>query len=484
VMGVPAHDQRDFEFAKRFDIPIKVVIQPVGAYGDTPLRSEEMEEAFCEPGRMTNSDAFDKMPSEDGKRWVTMKLMEKELGRRKVNYRIRDWLISRQRYWGTPIPMIHCERCGIVPVPEKDLPVLLPKDGVDFLPKGRSPLASVRSFIEVKCPSCGGVAERDSDTMDTFVDSSWYHLRFSDPKNKVEIFSKPSSKTWLPIDQYIGGIEHAAGHLIYFRFFTKFLHDLGWIPYDEPCINLFNHGMVMDKNGDVMSKSKGNAVAVGPFVEEWGADTGRITMLFLGPPGSDSRWSEEGIVGSNRFLNRIYRLVMENLGNINVESRNEDESNHPILRKLNKTIKKVTEDIDNFGHNTAIAALMEFLNELVKVEPSSPVFWSCMEGYIRLLAPFAPHMAEELWSQLGKEESVLRASWPLYKEEMLLENEISIVVQVNGKIRAKLLIPSNLEEKMIREVALEHENVKRFTEGKSIKKVIVVPEKLVNVVVE
>ena len=483
VMGVPAHDQRDFEFAKRYGIPIKVVIQPVGER----LVPEEMEEAYVEPGVMTNSNPFNDLPSEEGKRWVTMKLMENGLGRRKVNYRIRDWLISRQRYWGTPIPMIHCEQCGILPVAEQNLPVLLPKEGVDFRPKGRSPLSSVPSFMEVTCPSCQGRAERDPDTMDTFVDSSWYHLRYADPKNEKEIFSKPSVKTWLPIDQYIGGVEHAAGHLIYFRFFTKVLYDLGWIPYDEPCLRLFNHGMVMDKYGDVMSKSRGNAFPVGPFVEEWGADTGRITMLFIGPPGSDSRWSEEGVIGSSRFLNRIYRLVIESLEKIPQKKKRENPpkgKDRNLLRKLNKTIKKVTEDIDNFGHNTAIAALMEFLNELVKVDPSVPVFRESLEVFSRLLAPFAPHLAEELWHLLGEEISVFRAPWPEYDEEMLKEKEIPIVVQVNGKLRAKLLLPSELEEEKVKEAALSHKNIKRYTKGKSIKRVVVVPEKLVNVVVE
>jgi leucyl-tRNA synthetase len=479
VMGVPAHDQRDFEFAKQYGIPIKVVIQPVGER----LDPEEMEEAYVEPGVMTNSDTFNDVPSEEGKSSVTKKLIENDLGRSKVNYRIRDWLISRQRYWGTPIPMIHCEKCGIVPVPEKDLPVLLPKEEVDFLPKGRSPLTSVKSFMEVSCPSCKGKAERDPDTMDTFVDSSWYHLRYADPKNEKEIFSKPSVKTWLPIDQYIGGIEHAAGHLIYFRFVTKFLHEQGLIPYEEPCKRLFNHGMVMDKDGDVMSKSKGNAVPVGPFVEEWGADTGRITMLFIGPPGSDSRWSEEGVVGSSRFLNRIYRFFEENREKIK-DAVSPEGDDLDLFRKLNKTIKKVTEDIDNLGHNTAIAALMEFLNELTKGELSPSDFKKTMNVFIRLLAPFAPHLAEELWNQIGEKESVFRASWPEYEETMLKEDEIPIVVQVNGKLRAKLILPSELEEEKVKEAALGHENIKRYVEGKSIKKVIFVPEKLVNVVVE
>jgi leucyl-tRNA synthetase len=478
VMGVPAHDQRDFEFAKQYGIPIKVVIQPVGER----LNTEEMEEAYIEPGVMTNSDTFNDLPSEEGKRFVTMKLMEKDQGRRKVNYRIRDWLISRQRYWGTPIPMIHCEKCGILPVPEKDLPVLLPKEGVDFRPKGRSPLSSVSAFMEVSCPSCKGKAERDPDTMDTFVDSSWYHLRYADPKNEKEIFSKPSVKAWLPIDQYIGGIEHAAGHLIYFRFVTKFLHEQGLIPYAEPCKRLFNHGMVLDKDGGVMSKSKG-AVPVGPFVEEWGADTGRITMLFIGPPGSDSRWSEEGVVGSSRFLNRIYRFFEENREKVKDDVSPEGDD-LVLFRKLNKTIKKVTEDVDNLGHNTAIAALMEFLNELTKGELSPSVFRKTMNVFIRLLAPFAPHLAEELWKQIGEKESVFQASWPAYEETMLKENEIPIVVQVNGKLRAKLILPSDLEEEKVKEAALEHVNIKRHIEGKSIKRVVVVPEKLVNVVVE
>lgn len=484
VMGVPAHDQRDFEFSKSYGIPIKVVINPPGS----KLEEKEMEEAWVDPGVMANSGPFTGIPSQDGIERIIKYAEEKGLGRKKVNYRLRDWLISRQRYWGAPIPMIHCTRCGRVRVPYEDLPVLLPKEGVDFTPKGRAPLASVPDFIETTCPSCGKKAKRDPDTMDTFVDSSWYHLRYVDPRNDSEPFSKGPARVWLPIDQYIGGIEHACGHLIYFRFVTKFLHDIGMSPVDEPCLKLFNHGMVTDKDGAVMSKSKGNAVPVGPFVEEWGADTGRITILFIGPPGKDSAWSEEGVTGASRFLNRIYRLIEENLpqlkrGPFDKASFSLDETN--LYRRLSRTVKKVTEDVRGFGHNTAIAALMEYLNELGKFEKrETPLFRHSLEVFVKLLSPFAPHISEELWEKLGNPSTVFKSPWPEWDPEALKEELVTIVVQIDGKLRSRLLVPRDLSEKELREEAMRDEKVRRYTEGKTIHRVVYVPERLLNLVIE
>ncbi len=483
VMAVPAHDQRDFEFSKKYGIPVKIAIEPPGEH----LKAEEMEEAYVEPGVMVESGAFTGMPSEEGIEEVTNYATEKGLGRRKVNYRLRDWLISRQRYWGAPIPMVHCDTCGVVPVPYDQLPVLLPKEGVDFTPKGRSPLASVPYFIQTTCPRCKGKAWRDPDTMDTFVDSSWYHLRYADPHNKELPFAKEPAQEWLPIDQYIGGIEHACGHLIYFRFLTKFLYDVGISPVDEPCLVLFNHGMVTDKHGAVMSKSKGNAVPAGPFVKEWGADTGRITILFAGPPGKDSAWSEEGVTGANRFLNRVYRLITESLqwlrrGTFNPEDLSDRQTG--LYRKLQWTIKKVTEDLDDFGHNTAIAALMELLNDLYRSqETRHPLFAYSLEILVKLLAPFAPHLSEELWEMLGNEETVFRSGWPVLDPEGLKEEMTTIVVQVNGRLRSRLLLPAEASEEEVKEAALADEKARKHIEGKTVKKVIHVPKRLVNIVV-
>ena len=382
--------------------------------------------------------------------------------------------------------MVHCDSCGIVPVPYDELPVLLPKQGVDFTPKGSSPLASVQSFIETTCPVCKRKAKRDPDTMDTFVDSSWYHLRYADPHNEQAPFSREQAQSWLPIDQYIGGIEHACGHLIYFRFFTEFLYDMGISPVHEPCLNLFNHGMVTDKNGVVMSKSKGNAVPAGPFVKQWGADTGRITILFAGPPGKDSAWSLEGVTGASRFLNRVYRLVHENLAVLKREPLHREAlsgKEMDLYRKLNRTVKKVTEDIRELGHNTAIAALMEFLNELYRFEDTqNPLFARSIDTLVKLLAPFAPHLSEELWERLGNRGTVFRSGWPEWDPEGLKEELMTVVVQVNGRLRSRLLLPVHTSEEAVKDAALRDEKVKKHLEGRGVKKVVYVPRRLVNVV--
>ena len=473
VMGVPAHDQRDFEFAHKYGLPIKVVVNPK----DEKLSPENMQEAYEEYGIMVNSGPFTGLASQDGIKRITEYAEQKGIGGFKISYRLRDWLISRQRYWGAPIPMIHCERCGTVPVPEEDLPVLLPERNIDFTPKGKSPLAAVPEFISTECPVCGGKAKRDSDTIDTFVDSSWYQFRYADPHNDKAIISK--GKEWLPVDQYVGGIEHATGHLIYFRFITKVLYDEGIVPCAEPVLRLFNHGMIKDEKGQVMSSSRGNVVPVGSFVEKWGADTARVAILFLGPPGKDGIWSEEGVHGANRFLNRVYRLINENKDLIKEAT---DLKDSPLYRKLNITIKRVTYDLENFGFNTALAALMEFLNVLYKTEERGPIFGHSLYVLIKLLAPFAPHLSEELWHTIGNRESVFKSTFPAYDEEKAQEVLLPIVVQVNGKVRARFQVPEDTPDDEIKEQALSHSNIKKYVSDKKIERIIFVPRKLINIV--
>jgi leucyl-tRNA synthetase len=484
VMGVPAHDQRDFEFCRKYEIPVKVVIQPP----DGKLLAESMEEAYTEPGTMVNSDLFDGLISTEGIDKVNEHVVDKGLGRLKTNYKLRDWLISRQRYWGAPIPMIHCEKCGVVPVPESELPVLLPEGDIDFRPKGRSPLADSKEFVDVDCPECGEKAKRDADTMDTFVCSAWYFLRYMDAHNPDEPFSKVSAKEWLPVDKYIGGIEHACGHLIYFRFFTKFLHDIGWLDVDEPATELFNHGMVLDKEGQIMSKSLGNVVSPIDTIEKHGADTARIAMYFAAPSEREILWSDEGIVGSKRFLNRIYRFAEQAKGRELPEKINPDSLNATELRayrKLNQTIKKVEDDIGTLQLNTAIASMMELLNVMDSLDAGkSGLFALCVKKLAQILAPFTPHLAEEVWSIIGQKESVFKSEWPSYDKSALQEEEITFVVQVNGKLRASMSLPVNTPEKEAKSLAISDERVKKFLEGKNLIKSIFVENKLINLVVK
>lgn len=483
VMGVPGHDQRDFEFSKKYGIPIKVVIQS----SSFNLLPDKMKEAYVEPGTMVNSDIFNEVFSTEGIDKVNQYVVEKGLGRLKTNYKLRDWLISRQRYWGAPIPMIHCERCGIVPVNETDLPVLLPEGDIDYAPRGRSPLADSKEFMDVNCPKCGGKAKRDSDTMDTFVCSSWYFLRYTDPHNPDEPFSKVKASEWLPVDKYIGGIEHACGHLIYFRFFTMFLHDIGWLSVDEPVFELFNHGMVLDDEGKVMSKSTGNVVSPIDMIDKYGTDVSRITMYFAAPSEREILWSEEGITGATRFLNRIYnfaQLAQRNQINNNIKTDALTGSDLKVYKKLHQTIKKVQEDIKTLQLNTSIASMMELLNMMDDLDPSnSRILRICVETLAQILAPFVPHLSEEIWSILGHKESIFRSSWPEYDKKALEEEEITFVVQVNGKLRASIVIPVNTPEAECKERALSEEKVRKFIAGKTIVKEIFVPKKLINIVV-
>ncbi len=486
VMGVPAHDTRDFAFAKKYNIPIKVVIKPENA----DIDANTMDDAYTEEGIMINSDKYNGMKSSEFIKVISDEIEKNGYGRKTVKYRLRDWLISRQRYWGAPIPMIHCPKCGVVPVKEEDLPVLLPpSDKVDYTPKGKSPLSSVDEFVNTTCPKCGGPAKRDPDTMDTFVDSSWYQIRYTDPHNDKEIFNKNEANKWMPVDLYIGGKEHATGHLIYFRFITKVLHDAGLLDYDEPAVKLFNQGMIADEKGETMSKSKGNAVPVGPFVEENGADVARLTIMFIGPPEKDAMWTKQGITGIKRFLDRFMRAMDDYDKNVNKDVdpsslKNEDLE---LYKKTQQTIKGVTEDIENFGMNTAIAKMMELLNVYysLKDKVSQEVKNNTLFALNILISPFASHIAEEFYhTKMGYDESksIFDEKWVVYNKDYVLDDKITVVVQVNGKLRARMSVARGTDKKILEDMALKDEDVKKWIEGKEIKKIIVVPDKLVSIV--
>jgi len=484
VMAVPAHDQRDFEFAKKYNIPIKVVINPPGE----KLNSRKMDAAYVDPGVMTSSGPFDATDSVEGINKVAEYAREKGIGRPEVSFRLRDWLISRQRYWGTPIPIIHCKKCGMVSVPEKDLPVLLPDESkVDLIPRGRSPLETVEEYINVKCPKCGGDATRDADTMDTFVDSAWYHLRYVDNKNEEKIFDTKKAEEWMPIDMYIGGDEHATGHLLYFRFITMFLHDIGISPVEEPVVKLFNHGMVLDESGDVMSKSKGNSVSPRELMERIGIDAARVAMFFFAPPDREVLWSEKNVKGSTRFLERVYAegmTVAKNAGaDIQVSPDKLDGEELVIYKAIHRTIKQVTEDCEEMGYNTAIARMMEFMNLYANSRAKdSGVAHDSMALLTQLIAPFAPFLAEELWEAFGNKESVFCSTWPDYDADAVIEDAVTVIVQVNGKLRGKLEIPKDASKEEVIAKAKEIDVVKGYLTAEP-KKTIVVPNKLVNFVV-
>ena len=477
IMAVPAHDERDFDFAKTFGIAIRPVIRPADAVlGIDPTA------AFTDDGITENTGEFSGLPSVEARRKMNAYAEQKGFGKAAITYRIKDWGISRQRYWGTPIPMIHCPKCGVVPVPEKDLPVILPYD-VKFTGKGRSPLAEVASFMNVKCPQCGADGQRESDTMDTFVDSSWYFYRYCDPKNHAAPFDSAKVKKWFPIDQYIGGVTHAILHLIYSRFFTKVMRDLGMISNDEPAANLFTQGMVLGADGSAMSKSKGNVVDPEEMVGKYGADTCRLFVLFANAPEKDMPWIESSVGGPRKFVERIYRFVTRNLDR---DTAGDAAADKRALRKLHQTVQKVTDDFNNRWHfNTSIAALMELLNTLNDEDAnlSRAALDQILPTLVLLIGPFAPYLAEELWEQLGRTGPVFRQAWPAFDPALAKEDAADVVLQVNGKVRGRLSVPFGTPQAEIEKLALADPKVQPFIAGKQVVKIIVVPDKLVNIVV-
>jgi leucyl-tRNA synthetase len=522
IMAVPTHDQRDFEFAKKYDLGLRVVIKPQ----DSDLSEETMTEAFEEEGILVNSGPFNGQRNLDALDSIAEYLESKGMGHKTANFRLRDWNISRQRYWGAPIPMITCGKCGMVPVPEKDLPVLLPLD-LEMQPQGGSPLPFEPSFYEAACPTCGGKGKRDTDTMDTFVESSWYFDRYACPDYDEGPLDSKQVDYWMPVDQYIGGIEHAILHLLYSRFYTRVLRDFGYLKITEPFTNLFTQGMVcketqecpkhgyvfpdevkddrcihcdseiMTGNTVKMSKAKKNVVDPVKLVNRYGADTVRMFCLFASPPERDLEWSDQGVEGSFRFLNRVWRLLEENIKEISQAGVYAGEealsgSMNDLHRKTHQTIKKVTNDVeDRFHFNTAISAVMELVNEINKYlsrdEVKGELPWSvvreAVETMVLLLSPVVPHMTEEMWRMLGHEESLLEVSWPSYRTDALEVEKRLIVLQVNGKVRSRIEVPASLGDKEVEGAALKDERIQRFIGEKPVKRVIVVPNKLVNIVI-
>lgn len=480
IMAVPAHDERDFEFCAKYGIPIRPVIRPV----DGELAREgHLETAFTEDGVMENSGEWSGLPSAEGRLRMSEKAEREGFGKAAVTFRIKDWGISRQRYWGTPIPVIHCERCGVVPVPDEQLPVLLPLD-VNITGAGRSPLAEVPEFVNVSCPRCGGAARRETDTMDTFIDSSWYFYRYCDPRNDRLPFDPAKIDYWFPIDQYIGGVEHAILHLIYSRFFTKVMRDLGLVKNDEPATRLFTQGMVIAE-GAKMSKSKGNVVAADMLADKFGADTARLFILFAGPPEKEVDWRNEGAEGIYRTLGRIYRFATRNAGRAR-EGTGGGESDRKVLRKLHQAIRKITEDFESRWHfNTSIATIMELVNVMYAEEGklSGAALAEVLEKLALLLGPFAPYLAQEIWAELGHTGPVFRQPWPSYDPEMAKEDEAEIVVQVNGKLRSRFHAAFGTPKEDLECRALADEKIQPLVSGKQIVKVIVVPDRIVNIVV-
>ncbi|NLY70695.1 MAG: leucine--tRNA ligase, partial [Clostridiales bacterium] len=486
IMAVPAHDQRDFEFAVKYGIDIIPVVDP-----EVPeIDLYNLKEAFVAEGKMINSGQFNGMNNIEAIDKFIEYLEDNNLGKRTVNYKLRDWLISRQRYWGTPIPMIFCESCGWVPEKIENLPVLLPTD-IEFTGKGDSPLTTSKTFKDAICPKCGGKGTRETDTMDTFLDSSWYYLRYVDPDNDEEIWDKLKAEYWMPVDQYIGGVEHAILHLLYARFFNKFLYDIGYAPTQEPFTNLLTQGMVL-KDGSKMSKSKGNVVSPEDIIEKYGADTARLFILFASPPEKELEWSDAGVEGSFRFLNRVYRLVYELADLIkeapdSYEIKNDDDKELSYV--LNSTIKKATEDMSaRFNFNTAISSIMVLVNELYRYKSLENLNLGLLKHSIKclvlMLSPFTPHICEEMWEHLGNEQSLYFEKWPEYDEDELVRDEVEIVIQINGKVKERAHVASGLSKEEFLNKVMENERVKALLEGKDIIKTIPVPDKLVNIVVK
>jgi len=490
IMAVPAHDQRDFEFAKHHELPVRIVIDdPKNPLGPV----EDLKQAYEEEGALVNSGEFNSIPNEEAKKKIAEWMQGKHYGRLSIQWRLRDWLISRQRYWGTPIPMIYCPACGVVPVPYHQLPVELPKD-VKITGEGGSPLARVRTFVECACPKCGKPARRETDTMATFFDSSWYFLRFCSPRDNEEIFDKKDARYWMPVDQYIGGIEHAILHLLYARFFTKFFKDLGLIEVDEPFTRLLTQGMVL-KNNEVMSKSRGNTVDPDEVLSQYGADTLRLFILFAAPPEDQLEWNDSGLEGAWRFLNRVYQMVEKRFV-ISSEAakkfQSRDDTDRELERERNTAVKKVTQSFEEgYKFNTAISHLMVLANAIdkYKVEPNSLARQNflnqAIETLVLLLSPFAPHVCEEMWRQMmGKSDATIaRVPWPDFDEKALKTDTIMMAVQVNGRVRGQIQVTPDLSEVELRKICLANPSVAKYANDAAIKKFIVVPNKLVSIVV-
>jgi leucyl-tRNA synthetase len=481
-MAVPAHDERDFAFAEKFNLPIERVI--------TSKNDKNAELPYCEYGVLVNSGEFDGLTTEEAKEKIVAKLAEQNLGAAKVNYRLRDWLVSRQRYWGAPIPVIHCEHCGAVPVPEKDLPVELPYN-VEFAPDGKSPLAKCEEFINTPCPKCGKPAKREADTLDTFVCSSFYQMRYTDNKNTEIAFDRDIVNKMLPVDKYVGGPEHACMHLLYARFITKALRDMGYLDFDEPFKSLTHQGLILGPDGLKMSKSKGNTISPDAYIQEYGADVFRMYLMFGFAYTEGGAWSDDGIKSVARFIDRIERYL-----DIAREAIKKGENNKTTMDKaekelnfwLNNAIKGVTEDAEKLQFNTAIARMMEFINAFSKYLNEETINLDFLKNvskdFIKILAPFAPHFAEEQWNALTNEYSVFNVAWPSFDPNALVKDEVEIAIQVNGKIKTRINVPSDLDEEGIKAASLEDENIKAATEGKTIVKVIVIKGRLVNIVVK
>ncbi|MCM8757524.1 MAG: leucine--tRNA ligase [Candidatus Omnitrophica bacterium] len=469
IMAVPSHDQRDFLFAKEHNLQLKIVIQnPQNPVSDP----KELKEAYEGDGIQVNSAQFDGLSNQEAKEKIANWIEEKGMGKRASYWRLRDWLISRQRYWGTPIPIIYCDRCGIVSVPEKDLPVRLPSK-VSISGRGGSPLNYVKSFVQTKCPKCKGSARRETDTMATFFDSSWYFLRFCSPHYEKSPFNKKEVSFWMPVDQYIGGIEHAVLHLLYSRFFTKFLKDLGLVDFDEPFQRLLTQGMVL-KDGEVMSKSRGNIVDPDSIVKRYGADTLRLYILFAAPPQVEMDWSEKGIEGAFRFLNRLWRLL-------DYVGKNKNKLSKDLEKSMHRAIKEVTEDIESFKLNTAISHIMEFLNSIY--QNLNYDITKATETIVLLISVFCPHIASEMWQRLGFKKDLFKESWPRFDPFLLKEEKITYIIQINGKLRSKIEVDVNINEEQLKEIVLSDPKVKRWIQDRPLKRFIHVPRRLVNLVI-
>ncbi|MBU4305548.1 MAG: leucine--tRNA ligase [Candidatus Omnitrophica bacterium] len=488
IMAVPTHDQRDFLFAGEHRLPMRVVIQSPNTPNQLP---EKMTQAYEAGGILVNSAQFDGMDNEAAKEKIALWMEEEKIGQRKVFFRLRDWLISRQRYWGTPIPVIYCRQCGIVPVPEKDLPVTLP-DKIEISGTGGSPLSKVKEFVDAACPKCGGPGQRETDTMATFFDSSWYFLRYCSPQQNEAVFDKQEAKYWMTVDQYIGGIEHAVLHLLYSRFFAKFFRTLGLVDFKEPFRKLLTQGMVL-KDGEVMSKSKGNIVDPDEMIKKYGADSLRLFILFAAPPEAEFDWNERGMDGAWRFLTRVWTLV-QNFRELKQAALTQPLpiQEKELEFKLHAVIKKVTEEMKGgFKFNTAISSLMELTNEIMPVlrraeetKRIGPVLEQAVRTLVILLSPITPHMCEELWKLFGSRESIIKTAWPRYDPAKLQKDEITLVLQVNGKVRSKITVPADIAEEELKTRALDDTKIKEWVKGKSVKKIFVVKNKLVNILLE